>query len=182
MIPSIQYDFNFDIVLGMIFISYLVYGYFSGGHKQIRLSINLILPFMVIYYLGSYITSFMYIPLKSTFFFEIIDTYLPAFKNTIGMVFAYVFTYIMLFLAVFLLSIYARKYVLNENMRAKLGKKNNYIGALFAFINGYVLVYFIASQFSNLCPWWKADFQYMPFPRSVVPAQKQICTSPFQEI
>ncbi|KFZ27683.1 MAG: Colicin V production protein [Candidatus Izimaplasma bacterium HR2] len=143
MIPSIQYDFNFDIVLGMIFISYLVYGYLSGGHKQIRLSINLILPFMVIYYLGSYITTLMYVPLKSTFFFEVIDTYLPAFKNTIEMVFAYIFTYIMLFLGVFLLSIYARRYVLNENMRAKLGKKNNYLGALFAFINGYVLVYFI---------------------------------------
>lgn len=143
MIPSIQFDFNFDIVLGMIFISYLVYGYLSGGHKQIRLSINLILPFMIIYYLGSYITSLMYVPLKSTFFFEIIDTYMPAFKNTIQMIFAYVYTYIMLFLGVFLLSIYARRYVLNENMRAKLGKKNNYLGALFAFINGYVLVYFI---------------------------------------
>ena len=143
MIPSIQFDFNFDVVLVLIFISYLVYGYLSGGHKQIRLSINLILPFMVIYYLGSYITSFMFVPLKSTFFFEIIDTYLPAFKNTIEMIFAYVFTYIMLFIAVFFLSIYARKYVLNENMRAKLGKKNNYLGALFAFINGYVLIYFI---------------------------------------
>lgn len=143
MIPSIQYDFNFDIVLGMIFISYLLYGYLSGGHKQIRLSINLILPFMVIYYLGSYITTLLYVPLKSTFFFEVIDTYLPAFKNTVEMVFAYIFTYIVLFLGVFLLSIYARRYVLNENMRAKLGKKNNYLGALFAFINGYVLVYFI---------------------------------------
>lgn len=143
MIPSIAFDFNFDFALILIFGSYIGYGYFSGGHKQIRLSINLILPFMVIYYLGSQITSFMYLPLKTTFFFEVIDTYLPVFKNSIEMVFAYVFTYIMLFTGVFFLSIYARRYILNENMRAKLGRKNNYIGALFALINGYVLVYFI---------------------------------------
>ena len=143
MIPSIAFDFNFDYVLALIFSSYIVYGYFSGGHKQIRLSINLILPFMIIYYLGKYITNYMYLPLKTTFLFEMFDTYLGIIKNTFGMIVAYVFTYILLFTSVFLLSIYARRYVLNENMRAKLGRKNNYIGALFAFINGYVLVYFI---------------------------------------
>ena len=28
-------------------------------------------------------------------------------------------------------------------MRAKLGKKNNYLGAAFSLLNGYVLVYFL---------------------------------------
>jgi len=59
------------------------------------------------------------------------------------MIFAYILTYVLLFVGIFVLSIFARKYLLNENMRAKLGKKNNYIGALFSLINGYVLVYFI---------------------------------------
>ncbi len=143
MIPNITYDFNFDYVLVLIFASYIIYGYFSGGHKQIRLSINLILPFMVIYYLGRYITSYMYIPLTKTFLFELFDTYLDIIKNTSGMIIAYIITYLMLFSSVFFLSIYARRYVLNENMRAKLGRKNNYLGALFALINGYVLIYFI---------------------------------------
>ncbi len=143
MIPSITYDFNFDYVLVLIFSSYIIYGYFSGGHKQIRLSINLILPFMIIYYLGKYITNYMYIPLKTTFLFEMFDTYLGIIKNTFGMMVAYIITYLLLLVSVFFLSIYARRYVLNENMRAKLGRKNNYIGALFALINGYVLIYFI---------------------------------------
>ena len=38
------------------------------------------------------------------------------------------------------LAIYA---LLNENMRAMLGRKNNYLGGLFALLNGYVLIYFI---------------------------------------
>ena len=143
IIPEIAIDFNFDLVLAMIYISYLIYGYFSGGHKQIRISINLILPFVIIYYMGSAITTYLYAPLSETFFFELINEYLGIFKNTIGMVFAYIITYVMLFVGIFILSIFARKYVLNENMRAKLGKKNNYLGALFGFINGYVLVYFI---------------------------------------
>lgn len=143
IIPEIAIDFNFDLVLAMIYISYLIYGYFSGGHKQIRISINLILPFVIIYYMGSAITTYLYAPLSETFFFELINEYLGIFKNTIGMVFAYIFTYVLLFVGIFILSIFARRYVLNENMRAKLGKKNNYLGALFGFINGYVLVYFI---------------------------------------
>ena len=143
MIPSIAFDFNFDYVLVLIFASYIGYGYFSGGHKQIRISINLILPFMIIYYLGRYITSYMYVPLSTTFLFELFDSYLGIIKNTFGMIVAYVITYSLLFSSVFFLSIYARRYVLNENMRAKLGKYNNYLGALFALINGYVLVYFI---------------------------------------
>lgn len=143
MIPEIRFDFNFDIILLLIFAAYIIYGYFSGGHKQIRLSINLILPFMLIYYLGRYITKYLYIPLSNTILFEMIDEYMDIFKNTFGMVISYVLMYVILFLGIFLLSIYARRYILNENMRAKLGIKNNYLGALFAFINGYVLIYFI---------------------------------------
>lgn len=143
MIPSISFDFNFDWILSMIFISYIIYGYFSGGHKQIRISINLILPFMIIYYLGRYITSYLYIPLSDTFFFEIINEYLGFAKNTLGMIIAYVITYVLLFVGIFFLSIYARRNILNENMRAKLGIKNNYLGAVVALINGYVLSYFI---------------------------------------
>ena len=143
MIPSISFDFNFDWILSMIFISYIIYGYFSGGHKQIRLSINLILPFMIIYYLGKYITAYMYIPLSDTFLFELINDYLSIAKNTLGMAISYIITYILLFVGIFFLSIYARRYLLNENMRAKLGIKNNYLGAVVAFINGYVLSYFI---------------------------------------
>lgn len=143
MIPSIPFDFNFDWILSMIFISYIIYGYFSGGHKQIRISINLILPFMIIYYLGKYITSYLYIPLSDTFLFQIIDEYLGIVKNTLGMSIAYIFTYILLFVGIFFLSIYARRYLLNENMRAKLGIKNNYLGAVVALVNGYVLSYFI---------------------------------------
>lgn len=143
MIPNIAFDFNFDYVLVLIFGSYVFYGYFSGGHKQIRLSITLILPFLIIYYLGSYITSWMYIPLSSTFFFELISLYLGIIKNTFGMLLAYIITYLLLFASIFTLSIYAKKYVLNENMRAKLGKKNNYLGAFFALLNVYVLIYFL---------------------------------------
>lgn len=143
MIPSIQFDFNFDWILVMIFASYIIYGYFSGGHKQIRLSINLILPFMIIYYLGKYITAYLYIPLSDTFLFELINEYLSIAKYTLGMAISYILTYIFLFVGIFFLSIYARRYLLNENMRAKLGIKNNYLGAVVALINGYVLSYFI---------------------------------------
>lgn len=143
IIPAITPDFNFDIVLIMIFTSYLLYGYFSGGHKQIRISITLSLPFIIIFYMGSTITTYLYAPLSETFVFEIIAEYLGILKNTIGMIFAYFITYFLLFTGIFILSIFARKYILNENMRAKLGPKNNYIGAIFGFINGYVLVYFI---------------------------------------
>jgi len=143
LIPEIPIQFNFDGVLLLIFIAYIEYGYLSGGHKQIRLSINLILPFVIIYYMGSTITNYLYVPLSKTFFFEIVSEYLDFAKNTITMVFAYITTYFVIFFGIFILSIYAKKYLLNENMRAKLGKKNNYLGALFSFINGYVLVYFI---------------------------------------
>jgi len=144
MIPNIAYDFNFDYVIVLLFTSYIVYGYFSGGHKQIRFSINLILPFMIIYYLGRYITSFMYIPLSKTFLFDLLNTGIfSGLKNTLGMIMAYFITYILLFAGIFIFSIYAKRHILNENMRAKLGKKNNYLGALFALINGYVLIYFI---------------------------------------
>ncbi|MCK5761311.1 MAG: CvpA family protein [Candidatus Izimaplasma sp.] len=143
MIPNITYDFNFDYILILIFTSYIIYGYFSGGHKQIRLSLNLIVPFMAIYYLGKYITAYMYIPLKSTLLFQMFDTYLGIVKNTFGMMVAYIITYFVLFGAIFVLSIYAKRYILNDNMRAKLGRKNNYLGAIFALLNGYVLIYFI---------------------------------------
>jgi len=143
MFPEIKFDFQFDVLLILIFLSYVIYGYFSGGHKQIRLSINLILPFVIIYYMGRYITGYLYIPLSGTFVFEFIDKYLGIMKNTIGMMLAYIFTYVLIFVGIFVISIFARKYVLNENMRAKLGKKNNYLGAVFALINGYVLIYFI---------------------------------------
>ncbi len=143
MIPSIAFDFNFDYVLFLIFTSYIIYGYLSGGHKQIRLSINLILPFIMIYYLGKYITAYLYVPLSNSFVFTIMSEIFNAFKYTFTMILAYVVTYFALFFFVFLLSVYARRHILNENMRAKLGKKNYYLGALFAFINGYVLIYFI---------------------------------------
>lgn len=143
IIPKIALDFNFDGVLILIFIAYLIYGYLSGGHKQIRLSINLILPFVIIYYMGSTITNYLYLPLSNTFLFELISDYMDMTKNIMTMIFAYLVTYFLLFFGIFILSIYARKYLLNENMRAKLGKKNNYLGAIFSFINGYVLVYFI---------------------------------------
>ena len=143
VIPEINPDFNFDVILAMIYISYLVYGYFSGGHKQIRISINLILPFVIIYYMGSAITNYLYAPLSNTFLFEMIAEYMGILKNTISMVFAYLITYFSLFGGVFFLSIFARRYVLNENMRAKLGNKNKYLGAIFGLVNGYVLVYFI---------------------------------------
>ena len=143
VIPEISFDFNFDFVLLIILLFYIIYGYFSGGHKQIRLSINLILPFVIIYYMGKTITNYLYIPLSNTFLYEMINEYMSVGKNIIGMIFAYLFTYVGLFVGIFILSIYAKKYVLNENMKAKLGKKNNYLGAIFAFINGYVLVYFI---------------------------------------
>jgi hypothetical protein len=143
VIPEIMFDFNFDLVLILIFSSYIIYGYFSGGHKQIRISINLILPFIILYYMGKTIVAYLYIPLSDTFLFEMIAEYMGIMKNMVGMIFAYLFTYFLLFFGVFVLSIYARRYVLNENMRAKLGKKNYYLGALFSLINGYVLVYFI---------------------------------------
>lgn len=143
MIPSIQFDFNFDWILVMIFISYIIYGYFSGGHKQIRISINLILPFLIIYYLGKYITAYVYKPLSSTFLYEVIDIYFDIFKNTLGMFIAYVITYTALFILIFVFSIYMRRHVLNENMRAKLGVKNYYLGSLVALVNGYVLIYFL---------------------------------------
>ncbi|MFK5883379.1 MAG: CvpA family protein, partial [Candidatus Izemoplasma sp.] len=143
MIPTIAYDFNFDYILVLIFASYILYGYFSGGHKQIRLSINLILPFMIIYYLGKYITGYLYVPLTDTFIFELFDTYFGILKYTLGMIVAYFITYTLIFVSIFILSIYAKKYILNENMRAKLGRRNNYLGAAFALINGYVLIYFI---------------------------------------
>ena len=143
MIPTIQFDFNFDWILAMIFISYIIYGYFSGGHKQIRISINLILPFMIIYYLGRYITTYLYIPLSTTFIFELINDYMGFIKHTLGMIISYMLTYILLFVGIFFLSIYARKHILNENMRAKLGITNNYLGAFVALVNGYVLSYFI---------------------------------------
>lgn len=143
MIPNIAFDFNFDYILVLIFTSYILYGYISGGHKQIRLSINLILPFIIIYYLGKYITAYMYVPLSKSFVFVFISELFGGFKYTFSMVFVYVITYIMLFLFIIILAKIAKKHVLNENMRAKLGKKNSYVGALFAFINGYVLIYFI---------------------------------------
>lgn len=143
MIPNIAFDFNFDYVLVLIFASYILYGYISGGHKQIRLSINLILPFIIIYYLGKYITAYMYIPLSESFIFSLINDLFGGFKYTIGMIFVYILTYFLLFTLIFIFSRYAKRYLLNENMRAKLGKNNNYIGAVFAFINGYVLIYFI---------------------------------------
>ena len=143
LIPDIQFDFNFDIILLILFSAYTVYGYFSGGHKQIRLSINLILPFVIIYYLGHTITEYLYIPLNNTFFFELINNFLSILKNTIGMIFTYIFTYVLLFSGVYILSKIAKRYLLNDNMKAKLGIKNNYLGAVFALINGYVLVYFL---------------------------------------
>jgi hypothetical protein len=143
MIPTIAFDFNFDWILVMLFGSYILYGYFSGGHKQIRFFINLVLPFMLIYYLGRYITNYLYIPLSDTLLFDLIDNLFGIMKYTVGMVIAYMLTYILLFIGIFILSIYARRYILNENMRAKLGIKNNYLGALFSLINGYVLIYFI---------------------------------------
>lgn len=143
MAPEIAFNFNFDIILIMLFGSYIFYGYFSGGHKQIRFFINLVLPFMLIYYLGRYITNYLYIPLSRTLVYEMIDNLFGIAKYTVGMMIAYILTYVLLFVMIFFLSIFARRYILNENMRAKLGKKNNYLGALFAFINGYVLVYFI---------------------------------------
>ena len=143
MIPEVRFDFSFDIILLLIFISYLVYGYFSGGHKQIRLSINLILPFVIIYYLGRAITSYLYVPLSNTMFFRFIFEHFDTFKYTISMIIAYIITYLLIFIVIFIFSIYARRHILNENMRAKLGKKNNYLGALVAFLNGYVLIYFI---------------------------------------
>ncbi len=143
MIPEVRFDFSFDIVLILIFISYLVYGYLSGGHKQIRLSINLILPFMIIYYLGRQITSYLYVPLSKTVLFEFIFDHFDTFKYTTTMIIAYIITYLFIFIGIFVFSIYARRHILNENMRAKLGKKNNYLGAIVAFINGYVLIYFI---------------------------------------
>lgn len=143
MIPNIAFDFNFDYVLILIFSSYIIYGYLSGGHKQIRLSINLILPFIMIYYLGKAITAYIYIPLSNSFVFTIMSEIFNAFKYTFTMVLSYIVMYFALFFFVFLLSIYARRHILNENMRAKLGKNNNYLGALFALINGYVLIYFI---------------------------------------
>jgi hypothetical protein len=143
MVPTILFDFNFDYILIMLFASYILYGYFSGGHKQIRFFINLVLPFMILYYLGRYITNYLYIPLSGTFLYEMIGEVLGFMKYTVGMIIAYILTYILLFVGIFILSIYARRYILNENMRAKLGKNNNYLGALFSLINGYVLVYFI---------------------------------------
>jgi len=143
MIPNIAFDFNFDYILVLIFASYILYGYISGGHKQIRLSINLILPFIIIYYLGKYITAYMYVPLSESFIFSLINDLFGGFKYTIGMMLVYIITYFLLFTLIFIFSRYAKRYLLNENMRAKLGKKNNYIGAVFAFINGYVLIYFI---------------------------------------
>ncbi|MEC9484735.1 MAG: CvpA family protein [Candidatus Izemoplasma sp.] len=143
VIPEIAYQFNFDSVLILILLAYICYGYFSGGHKQIRLSINLILPFVIIYYMGRNITKYLYDPLSNTLLYEVIAELTPIFKYTLGMLIAYFITYFLLFFIIFLLSLYAKKYILNENMRAKLGKKNNIIGGIFAFINGYVLIYFL---------------------------------------
>jgi hypothetical protein len=64
-------------------------------------------------------------------------------KNITMMVTAYIVTYILLFVGIFILSIYAKRYVLNDNMRAKLGIYNNYLGAGFSLLNGYVLIYFL---------------------------------------
>lgn len=143
MTPEIAYNFNFDWILIMLFSSYILYGYFSGGHKQIRIFINLILPFILLYYLSRYIARYIYLPLTNTPFLGFVNTVGATFKYTIGMGIAYIITYIFLFSFVFVLGMFAKRYVLNENMRAMLGKKNNYLGALFALINGYVLVYFI---------------------------------------
>ena len=143
MIPSIRFDFNFDFILVMLFASYILYGYLSGGHKQIRISINLILPFTLLYFLGRTITVYLYTPLSKTFLFEMVNDYFGILKNTIGMVFAYGLMVFCLLAAIFFLAIYARKYILNENMRAKLGQVNNILGAIFGVVNGYVLIYFI---------------------------------------
>jgi hypothetical protein len=136
-------SFNFDGVLVLLFLAYLVYGYLSGGHKQLRLSINLILPFVILYYLGPAITTYIYLPLTETFFFEIVARVMGIARYTITMITAYLITYIGVFTGIFVLSIYARRHLLNENMRAKLGRKNNYLGAITSLVNGYVLVYFI---------------------------------------
>lgn len=143
IIPEIRFNFNFDGVLLLIFIAYLVYGYLSGGHKQIRVSINLVLPFVILYYMGPTITNYLYVPLSQTIFFELISEFMDISKNIMTMIFAYIATYFVLFFGIFILSIYAKRYILNENMRAKLGVYNNYLGAAFSLLNGYVLVYFI---------------------------------------
>lgn len=142
-LSDIRVPFNFDGVLVLLFLAYLVYGYLSGAHKQLRLSINLILPFVILYYLGPAITTYLYQPLTETFFFEIVSQVMGIARHTITMITAYLVTYIGVFTGIFVLSIYARRYLLNENLRAHLGRHNNYLGAIVSLINGYVLVYFI---------------------------------------
>jgi len=85
----------------------------------------------------------LYLPLSKTPLFDFVNTVGATFKYTIGMGISYIVTYIFLFSFVFVLGLFAKRYILNENMRAYLGVKNNYLGALFALLNGYVLVYFI---------------------------------------
>ncbi len=138
-----RFGFQFDIILVMLFSAYVIYGYLSGGHKQIRLSINLILPFVILYYLGPFISVKLYEPMTNTVLFEIASELFGFMKYTFIMVVTYILMYLLIFVGVFILSIYAKRYVLNENMRAKLGVYNNVLGAFVSLINGYVLVYFI---------------------------------------
>jgi hypothetical protein len=138
-----QFGFQFDIILVMLFSAYIIYGYLSGGHKQIRLSINLILPFVILYYLGPFISTKLYAPITNTLLFEVISELFGFMKYTFMMMITYILMYLFIFVGIFILSIFAKRYVLNENMRAKLGTWNNVLGAVISLVNGYVLVYFI---------------------------------------
>jgi hypothetical protein len=135
--------FNFDYFLMIAILGYVGLGFIVGGHKQIRLFINFVLPFIILYYLGDVILTRIYSPLLDTFLFELFSIIMAPVKYSMMMMFTYFLMYFLLFFLIFLLSRAAKKRWLNENMEAYLGKWNHYIGAFFALLNGYVFIYFI---------------------------------------
>lgn len=138
-------EFNFDIILVMIFITFGAIGLLSGLKSQIPISLNIIVPFVVLFYFGKTITKMLF-------------NY-PMFSDTIGGMFggiaiignirftilmgiAYIFMYFLIFFFVRVLYSLYKNYS-KKRVAKKRGFFNRFLGLGLALVNAYVAIYFI---------------------------------------
>lgn len=136
--------FNFDIILIMIFITFALIGAISGLKSQIPITLNIIVPFLFIYFFGKFITKLLFnFPIYRNIMDAIFGGALfQQIDFTLKMAVAYILMYLIIFLFVRILYGIFKGYSKRSNIKKK-SILSNILGFGLALINAYVAIFFI---------------------------------------
>lgn len=142
---------DYNIIFGLILITVVIIGYLNGATTELIKVIRLYLPFVVVYFIGGPISRIVY---NLNFIKQLFQNVkfmqnLP-YRNTIVMLLCSIIIYFVSYIIIRIITSIIKNILIKEVIVIKLGKFNNFLGAIIACTKGYIIISLLVLTFNLL--------------------------------